>query len=258
MSSKKAKRRKRSGGSGAPGAAAGTAVAAGTGASAPAPSSANKPDASGDASAKKAGAGASAPNGGILDRLAAASVGGAARKRESGEPAGMGRRFLAYLIDWYAGALITNIPISIAAGALVGNALNQRLADLGPAGMLVGAAALVCAVGYYVLVPLFVWRGQTPAKRLLGLRIDGLDGEPAGARELVLRQVVGLIVIEGVLAVASSVWHQMLAMATGIDFVTYLMYAGYAAVAVSVGMMLVTPGHRCLHDYIGSTRVDVA
>lgn len=202
-----------------------------------------------------AGAKADQPKG-VLDRLAASAFG--AKKPQPGEPASMGKRFFAYLIDWYAGALVTNIPISIVAGGITGSMLNQKLADLGPLGMLAGAGGVVLAVCYYVLVPAFIWKGQTPAKRLLGLRIDALDGSPASLRQLVLRQVAGLMVLEGVLVTASSVWHQMLGIATGIDFVTYLMYAGYAVVALSVGMMLITKDHRCLHDYIGSTRVDAA
>lgn len=193
---------------------------------------------------------------GMLDRLAASTFG--AGKPRSGEPASMGRRFLAYLIDWYAGALVTNIPISIAAGSLTGSMLNQKLADLGPFWLVAGAGAVLMGIVYYVAIPAFLWKGQTPAKRLLGLRIDGLDGEPAGLRQLLPRQVVGIMVLEGVLVTASSDWHQMLAIATGIDFTTYLMYAGYAVAAISIGMLLLSKDHRCLHDVIGGTRVNAA
>lgn len=218
-----------------------------------------EPATSAPVSASQVGDGASAVadrSQGVLDRLAASTFG--ASKPQSGEPAGMGRRFLAYLIDWYAGALITNIPISIAAGGLTGSMLNQQLADLGSFGLAAGAGAVIMGIVYYVAVPAFLWKGQTPAKRLLGLRIDGLDGKPASLRQLLLRQVVGVMVLEGVLVTASSDWHQMLAIATGIDFTTYLMYAGYAVAAISIGMLLLSKDHRCLHDVIGGTRVNAA
>ena len=60
---------------------------------------------------------------------------------------------------------------------------------------------------------------------------------------------------EGVIANASAIWHQMLSIATGINFVHPLMYVGFAFTLVSCIMILVRKDHRCIHDFIAGTKV---
>ena len=174
----------------------------------------------------------------------------------AGAPAPVTRRFFAYLIDWYVGALCTAIPISFAAYQTSGDITNQYLTDLpAPIGIITGACALLFAFAYYILVPLFVWRGQTPGKRLCGVMIVQTDGSPVTLPCLALRQIVGVTIIEGVIANASGIWHQMLSIATGINFVHPLMYVGFAFTLVSCIMILVRKDHRCIHDFIAGTKV---
>lgn len=174
----------------------------------------------------------------------------------AGAPAPVTRRFFAYLIDWYVGALCTAIPISIIAYQTTGDMANQYLTDFpSPFGIVAGVLALLFAFAYYIGIPLFVWRGQTPGKRLCGIKIVRFDGAPVDFGHLALRQIVGVTIIEGIIANASAIWHQMLTIATGINFVHPLMYAGFAVTLVSCIMILVRKDHRCLHDFIGDTKV---
>lgn len=174
----------------------------------------------------------------------------------AGAPAPVTRRFFAYLIDWYVGALCTAIPISIVAHQTTGDLTNQYLVDYPhPFGIVAGVLALLFAFAYYIAIPLFVWRGQTPGKRLCGIKIVQEDGSPVALPNLALRQIVGVTIIEGVIANASSIWHQMLTIVTGINFVHPLMYVGFAITLVSCFMILIRKDHRCLHDFIGGTRV---
>ena len=175
---------------------------------------------------------------------------------KAGAPAPITRRFFAYLIDWYVGALCTAIPISLVAYKTTGDITNQYLTDYpSPFGIVAGVFALIFAFAYYILIPLFVWRGQTPGKRLCGIKIVQDDGSPVALPNLALRQIVGVTIIEGVIANASSIWHQMLTIVTGINFVHSLMYVGFAITLVSCFMILIRKDHRCLHDFIGGTRV---
>ena len=168
----------------------------------------------------------------------------------------LSRRFFAYLIDWYAGALVGAIPVSMLASQLTGDMTNQNLIDLpSPYGLVAGALSLVLAFAYFVLVPAFVWPGQTPAKRMMGLRIATLDGGTPTFGQLVVRQVIGLFVIDGALVSASTIWHQMLSIVTGINFVTPLMYVGFAVTLASVVLILMRKDRRCIHDLIAGTRV---
>lgn len=174
----------------------------------------------------------------------------------AGAPAPVTRRFFAYLIDWYVGALCTAIPISIIAYQTTGDMANQYLTDFPfPFGIVAGVLALLFAFAYYIGIPLFVWRGQTPGKRLCGIKIVRFDGAPVDFGHLALRQIVGVTIIEGIIANASAIWHQMLTIATGINFVHPLMYVGFAVTLVSCIMILVRKDHRCLHDFIGDTKV---
>ena len=221
--------------------------------SAPAGASAPEPATAPGAETQNRGAteGAEAP------RRAAGAVGRAAAR--AGVPASIARRFFAYLIDWYVGALCTAVPISIAAARLTGSIANQYLVDFpAPWGIVTGAAALGAACLYYVAVPLLVWPGQTPGKRLCGIKVVRADGGPVDLPHLALRQIVGMFVVEGVVANASGIWHQMLTIATGVNFVHPLMYAGFALTLASCVMILVRKDRRCLHDLIGGTKVCAA
>ena len=186
---------------------------------------------------------------GIASRIAGIAA-------HAGAPAPVARRFFAYLIDWYVGALCSAVPISLVAAKLTGDITNQYLVDFpSPYGLIAGAGALLCAFLYYIAIPLLVWPGQTPGKRLCGIRIELADGGPVDFPHLALRQIVGVVILEGVIANASGIWHQMATIVTGINIVHPLMYVGFAITAVSCGMILIRKDHRCLHDFIGGTRV---
>ena len=178
---------------------------------------------------------------------------------QTGHPAaaGISRRFVAYLVDWYIGALVTALPPAVYSMQQFGTVQNQNLLEFAPdAGLKAGALALLCAALYYVLVPLAVWRGQTLGKHWLKLRIVGADGAPVTAGQIIRRQVLGIVIIEGSLVSASTIWHQMATICTGLDFVRWLMYAGLV-VSIASAVLVLMRRHRAVHDYIGGTMVIV-
>ncbi len=184
-----------------------------------------------------------------------AEFAGAQDARED-SPAPVSRRFLAYLIDWYLGSLCAALPISIIAQRVMGDMANQRLVDFpAPWGMVAGALALLFSCLYYLAIPMLVWRGQTPGKRLCRIRIEMVDGSPVDLWHLVLREVVGVFLLSGVIANASSVWHQMATIALQVNLVHPLMYGGFALTAVSCALILCRHDHHCVHDFIGGTEV---
>lgn len=165
------------------------------------------------------------------------------------------RRFIAYLIDWYIGGLATALPVSILSMRLFGTVQNQNIMSFGGnAGLLAGVLAFLCGTAYFVLVPAFVWRGQTLAKRWLKLVIVSADGGQVSTGQIFLRQLLGIIVIEGSLVTVSALWHQLASMITGVDFVTILMYAGLVISGISA-LMVVFGGRRALHDHLAKTAV---
>ncbi len=110
------------------------------------------------------------------------------------EVAGIGSRFLAAVVDTTLIALLL----------LVTNFLLLTIANAaGPAGGPTGdAAAWLVAVlalvsffvlwGYYIFFEM-LWNGQSPGKRLVGLRVIRSDGSPIGVVESIIRNLVRII-----------------------------------------------------------------
>jgi uncharacterized RDD family membrane protein YckC len=105
--------------------------------------------------------------------------------------AGVGSRFLAVSIDTLLQILI---------GLLILAAVSGTWSLIGDAGRGRGAwflAALVITVfllfyGYFMAFEAF-WHGQTPGKRLIGLRVLSVTGRPARLHEAILRNLVRVI-----------------------------------------------------------------
>lgn len=105
--------------------------------------------------------------------------------------AGVGSRFLAVALDTliqYAAILL----VAIATGLVVwgtGPVLPQ-LGNWGAAAAVI--AFFVLYYGYFALFEIF-WNGQTPGKRMAGLRVIQDSGRPVGALQAVLRNVVRIV-----------------------------------------------------------------
>jgi uncharacterized RDD family membrane protein YckC len=97
--------------------------------------------------------------------------------------AGLGRRAVAGIID-------LTLLAAVAVALLGVVAVIVPMATLaGPVSFAV--LAIVPTVGPLALE--LIGRGQSPGKRLLGLRVVGRDGAPAGAGQLFLRNVMRLV-----------------------------------------------------------------
>ncbi|MFV0394174.1 MAG: RDD family protein [Coprobacillaceae bacterium] len=166
------------------------------------------------------------------------------------------RRLISYLIDWYVGGLCTAIPISIVSQKLTGTMTNQNLLtfDNGYA-IGTGIFALLFALFYFVIVPTYIWKGQTVGKRICKLKVVQVDNQEVTLKNMLLRQVIGMIVMEGAMLSASTIWHQILSIITNYNFITLFMYIGFGITLISVVMLLFSTDSRALHDYLGSTKV---
>lgn len=172
-----------------------------------------------------------------------------------GRAAPFGRRIVAFLINWYVGSLVTAVPVAAVAVSLGYQATDQNVLDYpAPWGLIAAVTGIVAGVVYYGVVPMLT-KGQTLGKRLLGLRIVGRDGERATACQLVLRQVLGLILLEQAAVGTSTVVQQVIALLAGATAATVVMWVGYALTLASFAVCGAAPSHRALHDLISGTRV---
>jgi len=126
--------------------------------------------------------------------------------------AGLGGRVLAFLLDllflflaWVTALLAYSIAGDLLRRVQQLSAVAQGL-----------AVAITFALGWcYDVAFETLWRGQTPGKRILGIRVVRADGAPVGLVESVIRNVaraaeVPLLYAPGVLCVALTRRHQRL------------------------------------------------
>ena len=84
------------------------------------------------------------------------------------------RRILAYAFDWYVGGMIASLPVIIIYMMLHKDAtyIPQNLSIFhAPYNVIAGSLSLIVAIGYYVLVPMFVFKGQTLGRIMSELSI---------------------------------------------------------------------------------------
>ena len=65
-----------------------------------------------------------------------------------------------------------------------------------------------------------------------------MNNEQVTIKNMLLRQLLGVIVIEGVLYTASAIWHELVTIITQTNFVTPLMYAGFIISGISILLYL--------------------
>lgn len=174
-----------------------------------------------------------------------------------------GKRLFAYIIDWFLGSLCTTLPMSIMwlmkthdmehmSGVNVMNMASH--VTVGYA-YIAGFLSVVFALFYYIFIPWKVYPGQTPGKRMMRFKIMGLNDEEVKLGTLIVRQFIGIMVIEGALYTVSGVLHSILALATNINFITPLMYVGLFISVFSAFLLLKGESKRALHDYVAKTKV---
>lgn len=171
------------------------------------------------------------------------------------------KRMMAYLIDWFLGALCMMLPLCLGWMFLTHDQENMvhvdvfRLAQASSkqTALWIGALGLLFALIYYVWIPYKVYPGQTVGKKAMGIQIEKTDGSNLRLMDLLLRQGLGLLVLEGILFNPSRLWQDMLSLASGLNFSGYLLYLSLAITILSALIALMAPSKRMLHDYLAST-----
>lgn len=171
--------------------------------------------------------------------------------------ASLPKRFLSYIIDWYIGALAAAFPISIIAEKIYGTMLRQDIIYFEePFGLIGGILAIFFASLYYVYIPSTKsYKGQTLGKRICKIKIVKEDNSDVDLKTMLIRQLLGIIVIEGSMYTVSSIWHQLVLITTGIEIITPLKYIGIALVGISSLLILFHSDHKAIHDYLAKTKV---
>lgn len=169
--------------------------------------------------------------------------------------ASFARRAIAFLIDWYVGALATALPVAYIAMQLGRDMADQNILSYPePSGLAAGALGILFGIAYYALVPAFR-NGQTLGKSLMGVRVAALTGGPASPVRLLGRQVIGLMVVEGAAVGTSTVIWQVVSLLTGGDIVVPAMAVGTVLTLASLVVCALNPKRRAIHDLLFGTVV---
>ena len=108
------------------------------------------------------------------------------------ELAGIGNRFAALLIDTM---IITLITFIIAISSIILYFIFKDMFDIINStirAIIIIIMFVLWSNGYFILFEYF-WSGQTPGKRLLGIRVIRENGQPVGFLEVFIRNVIRYI-----------------------------------------------------------------
>lgn len=170
-----------------------------------------------------------------------------------GSAAPLLRRLGAYAVDWYLCAMLCGAPLMLVNSMRTGSTAIDTSLPPGVSGWLWGGVALLLGALYYFVLPL-VWNGRTPGKRLFRLRIVTRDGGAATAGALALRQLLGVIVLEGAVVFPSQLLRELLARGAGDAPAEAARVVMVGLTVVSIALGVYSRERRMLHDRISGTR----
>lgn len=168
------------------------------------------------------------------------------------------RRLVAYGIDWYIATILMNVLVLAAAYALTGTlwAGPLPLVFFDPEMQLVVLLGLVLIeVAYYCLVPLWIFPGQTLGKRLLRLRVVGKDGRRSGLVRMLVRDLFGIVLLEGCFSPLSNHVRNYLMLFLPEGIIRYTVWFSWAAGVLSI-LVLLFSRRSMLHDFVAGTVVE--
>lgn len=179
-------------------------------------------------------------------------------KNEERNDIGYIRRILAYGIDWYVGGVIASLPLIIMYMMINKEAtyIPQNLAIFEyPLNIVAGSLSFFIAFIYYVIIPMFVFKGQTLGKKILKIKIVNADFKEATCKQILIRQGIMILLIEGSVFTASNMLHQVVTLTTGLNIISLYAYLGLGITIFSGLLVIVLKSKRALHDVVTNTKV---
>lgn len=176
----------------------------------------------------------------------------------------MPKRLGAYLVDWIVGGILTGLPAVLIYGAVSGR--SDMFSDLyvfeslGLNPMWAYISGILCillGIFYYVIVPLKIYPGQTLGKKWAGIRVVKLNGDRVDLKTMLMRQVVGIFLIEGAVYIVSNYIRQLVTLSLRFYVDYYWQLFGMAVTLISVILIVKTLSHRAIHDYIAHTKLEL-
>ena len=166
-------------------------------------------------------------------------------------------RIVAYIIDWYVATMVSSIPIVIITSIVNHTTvITQELNKLPLMwGVITGILAIIFYLGYYFVLELKVYKGQTFGKRIMKLKVVKNDESDVDFKTILMREGLGIMIVEGYIANSSSYLRQLIQIVTGIPIMDMAVYVFGIISAVSILMGMASPSRKMLHDRIANTHI---
>ncbi len=166
----------------------------------------------------------------------------------------LSKRVFAYVVDWYLGWVFTALPVAYMWTVISQKAeMNMDITLFeSPYGYIAGILGILFGIIYYFVFPL-ISDGQTLGKKFLSIKIVGENNEKLSAKNLAIRQILGVMIAESSFILAGNYLAQMIGMITFKEvgtIITYVMLAGFI-----ISCIMVLRKQRAIHDILAHSKV---
>ncbi len=172
------------------------------------------------------------------------------------------KRLMAYIIDFYLGSLILLFPMvyiwmlkmhdldSISKLNIWTFADNFNKSTT----ISVGVIGIILACLYYWLIPYFC-DGQSLGKKIMKIKVVALNNQKATLLQLFIREIIGIIILEGYLYSVSGMIRNIISIAFKINLTGIGSYIAIFFTIGSIVLLFMAKSQRMLHDYLAKTKV---
>ena len=121
-------------------------------------------------------------------------------------------RFFAMVIDWYLTNMLAVIPITFYFRG--DDYLQPYMFELNEysfqIGLLLGIYAIIIGIVYYVVIPSFVWKGQTLGKKLCKIQVIDQNANELTLQTILKRELLGAVILEGGIIITATYIRKLL------------------------------------------------
>lgn len=167
------------------------------------------------------------------------------------------KRFFALIIDWYITTMIASIPITFF--LRTNNVLSSEMFDLSnystSIAILLVIFGIFIGIIYYIIIPTYVWKGQTLGKKICKIQITNSQGNEVTLKAMLLRELIGSTFLEGGIVITATYLRKALPLFGFSALVNPLQYIAYALTLLSIIYAYFNPLSQSFHDKIADTIV---
>lgn len=166
------------------------------------------------------------------------------------------KRLIAYFVDWYIISILTILPINLIYSLTfkIKN-FDSTISNLPlPQATIAFILGLIFSMFYLIYFP-YKHNGQTLGKKILGLKIIKTNHEILDFKTLLIRNGLGLILIEGTFYSCSIYFWELLNIVSSLSISSTVLSILGLISFISMSLCLFSSNHQMLHDMISKTRV---